>query len=252
MCCFSREVRSVSATRIFARHLPDARQALVYSMTLDAPTEVAMILPIPVAQGTKEDAVKFVDLSGYARFLDDVEGCFPPQVELRRFSTGPSPGAAAPPPPLRVVEVGSFRASFVPTVADFGRLDPQFRLPADVWAKVGQYDRYGFAVFKLKQGNQKIHPMAFEFPTAMPGKLFFPTVHIHDGKVHPKAEFDHVLFCQGRMARGASHNWDESARLAGFLVKVGLAKGLVAGDQHLYRRRIIGELENRDVLLAVA
>ena len=35
----------------------------------------------------------------------------------------------------------------------------------------------------------EIHPMAFEFPTRHPDKLFFPTNHVHDGALHDKAVF---------------------------------------------------------------
>ena len=252
MCCFSQSVRSVSATRIFARHLYETRrQTLIYSMHIDAPTEVAMILPIPVAPATKENAVRFVDLSNYARIFRDIEACFPKPLEERTLNFG-NLGAAAG-GTLKVVEVGSFRASFVPTVRDFIRLDPQFRLPDEVWSKIGQYDRYGFAVFQLKKGDAKIHPMAFDFPTAMPEKLFFPTVHIHDGKVHPKARFDHILYCQpSRLVGGAVHEWLESPSPASSHVKVKESKGLVLGEQHVFRRTLNGEIDNKDVLLAVA
>src|SRR5207248_7445223 len=95
---------------------------------------------------------------------------------------------------LNVVDVGSFEASFVPTIPDFERLDERFRLPTGTWDQLPQYKQYGFTVFKLKPGAKVIHPMAFEFPRAAPARLFFPTVHIHDGKVHDTATFDHALY----------------------------------------------------------
>ena len=58
------------------------------------------------------------------------------------------------------------------------------------------YRRFGFAVFKLKPGAQTVHPMAFEFPTSLGAQVFSPTVHVHDNKVHARAKFDHVLYCQ--------------------------------------------------------
>ena len=51
MCCFSCRVTSVSSTKIFARCEGD-RQFLVYEMSLNALSEVAMILPLPVAAGS--------------------------------------------------------------------------------------------------------------------------------------------------------------------------------------------------------
>ena len=43
---------------------------------------------------------------------------------------------------------------------------------------------------------REFHPMAFEFPRRDPDTLFFPTVHVHDGRVHAEARFDHSLFWQ--------------------------------------------------------
>ena len=48
MCCFSQPVVSVSATNIFARAEDNGRQVVVYSMAIEARTELAMILPLPV------------------------------------------------------------------------------------------------------------------------------------------------------------------------------------------------------------
>ena len=59
MCCFSRPVTFVGGTKIFARFLDAVNQCVVYEMRLDADEGLAMILPIPVVQPAKEDAVKF-------------------------------------------------------------------------------------------------------------------------------------------------------------------------------------------------
>ena len=245
MCCFSGKVTSVRSTRIFARLLPKRRQALVYSMHLDTPQDVAMILPIPIAAGAGDDAVKFHAFDGYPWFFTALEALFHPKPDV--IPTG-IPGSL-----LKVVEVGAFNASFVPTVNDFGRLDAQFRLPDAVWKKAGSYAKYGFAVFKLRKGKSEAHPMAFDFPTALERQLFFPTVHIHDGEVHPRAEFDHILYAQPARAGGLdSHVWQESAEFAESAVSVDKAKGLVDGTAHVYRRLMIGELKNEDVIVAAA
>lgn len=252
MCCFSGKVTSVNATKIFARSLPNDRQALVYSMRLDIPSDVAMILPIPVAPGSGEDAVKFHAFDEYASFFTHLDSLFPrPKAYRLSRSIPPMPAAASA--PLKVVEVGAFNASFVPTIRDFSRLDAQFRLPDGVWEKLGNYAKYGFAVFKLRKGNSSVHPMAFDFPTALPGKLFFPTVHIHDGSVHARAEFDHVLYAQPAHERGIDgHAWEESEALASRDVAIGKTKGLVAGSAHVYRRKMVGTLKNEDVIVAAA
>jgi hypothetical protein len=156
--------------------------------------------------------------------------------------------------PLEVVQVGDFEASFVPAVKDFSRLDVRFRLPADTWSELPEYQTYGFAVFKLKPGALRIHPMAFSFPRRDTKALFFPTVHIHDGKVHKKADFDHALYCQphGEDHLALGRDWAESPKLASSFMRVEQAKGLIEGKQHCYKRELHGRLANRDTLLKAA
>lgn len=250
MCCFSRPVISVSATNIFAREAPEGGQYLAYSMTLSAAEDLAMILPLPVPPGALEDAITFIDLSGYPAFFSDLAKGFPEPVAVGR---GPIPRSN--PAPLAVVEVGSFEASFVPTVDDFERLDPRFRLPVVMWSRLGGYGSFGFAVFKLKAGNKRIHPMAFVFPRADASKLFFPTVHIHDGDIHAEADFDHALFCQRaeRPANGLptsvapDRTWSRSAEPARVFARPARSQGLIEGDAHCLRRRIKGRAPNRDI-----
>jgi hypothetical protein len=76
MCCFSQPVISVSATNIFARAGEDGRQFLVYSMTVNAKNELAMVLPLPVKIGTGEKGVNFIDLSSYPDFFDHLRSGF--------------------------------------------------------------------------------------------------------------------------------------------------------------------------------
>ena len=83
MCCFSRPVQRVSATNIFARSSADGRQFVVYSMTLKAAENLAMILPLPVPVRTAEDAVKFINLEKYADFFHDLHRGFP--APLRKY-----------------------------------------------------------------------------------------------------------------------------------------------------------------------
>jgi hypothetical protein len=248
MCCFSRPVDLVANTNIFARAGKDKRQFLVYSMTLSAKEDLAMILPIPTPKDAKEEDVKFINLEKYADFFKDMLAGFPEP------KPGRGPGSKGDPDDksntLKVVEVGSFEASFVPQVKDFSRLDERFRLPIDVWDKLPKYKEFGFTVFKLKKGASKVHPMAFDFPRADAKKLFFPTVHIHDGKVHEKAGFDHWLFCQtGEGVTTDVLKWEESPQPAGLFMKMDKAEGLLLKDNHVYRLRMKGELKNEDMLV---
>lgn len=245
MCCFSRNA-VVADTNIFARGAKDGRQFLVYSMKFSSKEDLAMILPIPTPRDAKEDAVRFINLEKYADFFKDLRAGFPMPNGGSRGK--PAFGSLEPDShKLKVVEVGSFEASFVPAVKDFSRLDERFRLPAETWDKLPSYKDFGFAVFKLKKGSeQKVHPLSFEFPRANPKQLFFPTVHIHDGQVHPRAKFDHALYCQAdRMLLG----WVESTRPAAMFMKLDNAEGLLDGMRHCHMKEMRGVLKNEDVVL---
>src|SRR5262245_24906536 len=232
MCCFSGKVDLVADTSIFARASADVRQFLVYEMRVKSAEELAMILPIPTPKASKEDAVKFINLEKYADFFADLRAGFPAPRALDGVKAKKDDDAHGL--KLKVVEVGSFVASFVPAIKDFSRLDARFRLPADVWDKLPQYKDWGFAVFQLKKGEQKVHPMAFEFPRADARRLFFPTVHIHDGTVQPKARFDHALYCQASAGENVM-GWSESPGHAeSFMQKLKEAHGIIEPRAHGY------------------
>ncbi|MCB9678030.1 MAG: hypothetical protein H6737_23220 [Alphaproteobacteria bacterium] len=261
MCCFSRPVAHVSSTSIFARHVAPGHQALVYAMRFEAAEDVAMVLPLPVAPGSGEEAVRFVSLEGYAGFFTDLASGFP---QLYAKSRGPIPQAPRM-QTLAVHDVGEFEASHVPTVADFERLDPRFRLDPSVWDALPAYRDHGFAVFRLarttrgglfglfrRSRSRAVHPMAFTFPTRRPDALFFPTVHVHDGEVHAEAAFDHALYAQtAGEAPPREPFWEGSdGPVAGF-VDVGRTQGLVHGTQPVWRALLNGTLPNQDTWLAV-
>lgn len=242
MCCFSQPVESVNTTRIFARPGKDDRQYLVYSMNIKAREELAMVLPIPTPKGSKEDALKFISLKDYPAFFDHLASAYPPS---RGDTLGGDIKKDGAKPKLKVVEVGAYEASFVPHKKDFGRLDERFRLPpAALAALPATYADYGFAVFKLKAGEQKVHPMAFSMPRADKKRLFLPTVHIHDGKVHKTATFDHVLYCQ--TSGDTMLSWQESEKIASQFMNMKKAGELVDADGHVYRLVLQGRKPNTD------
>lgn len=261
MCCFSGRVAHVGGTNIFARRM-GARQALVYSMNVELDDAVAMVLPLPVARAA-DDALAFVDLSGYASFFKDLAAAFPqpmaPQaLGLASRSVGPT---------LRVHDVGDFVASFAPSPADLERLDERFRIAPELFAARPAYRDWGFAVFQLKPREasggwwppwrkkqatreQTIHPMAFTFESREPDALFFPTVHVHDGTVPPHAGFDHALYAQVEDdGLGRTLAWEASEAPAQQVVKVARAEGLVDGASPLRRQRFSSRLRNIDLWL---
>jgi hypothetical protein len=242
MCCFSRPVRSVRDTGIFARSSSEGRQLLAYAATLSADEDLAMVLPLPAPPGSPEDAVRFIDLSADPHLFGSLATLFLPPEPLR--VRNPIMKSASPVAPvLEVVKVGSFVASFVPTVADFARLDPRFQLPPGTWDQLPDYRDFGFVVVALSPGEQALHPMALEFPRRSPHQLFFPTVHIHDGQIHAQANFDHVLYLQEvRGSRLALHDWEESRKP----VARETQGELLLPGRHVYRMRISGYMPNTD------
>jgi hypothetical protein len=269
MCCFSplsppgllqrlfghaRAIK-VSATRMFAR-LDGAAQFLVYAMALDVPADVAMVLPLPAARAA-DDALSFIDLSECPALFDQLETLFP-NPEAAEMYLAAVPQSRQRPQTLVVHQVGSFEASYVPSLGDMARLDRRFRIPDEVWRELPQYRSYGFAVFKLKKGAGKIHPMAMKFETAEPGSLFFPTVHVHDGKLHPRARFDHALFFQTQKAPTAqvpagAHDSLQRANLpVSQVVSLPATRGIVVDEQPVFRIGLRGTLENTDTRVALA
>jgi len=258
MCCFS-TTTDVRETAIFARVSRPGTQVLAYRMTYSAKAPTAMILPLPVALPARENAVRFKNLKEYPDFFSGLESAFPPPEE-GGFFRSKSAGLSAASATLEVHEVGDFVASFVPSMADFSRLDPRFVLSKQVWAKFPAYKDYGFAVFQLKSLAGEPHPMAFEFDTRLKETAFFPTVHIHDGSVHAKADFDHALYLQAKAldARAGSYDGPTSVdKNTGFVRSAGpakgfvnsaLARGLIDPELLIHKTTLRGLLPNRDTL----
>lgn len=245
MCCFSRPVQRVARTRIFARPTYAGRQVVVYAMELTAAEPLAMILPVPVKAGGEPREFKFINLEAYPEFFADLSRGFP--VPPAPAALAPATSSSSREAKLEVISVGAFEASFVPVLADFDRLDARFRIDAGIWRKLPGYDRMGFAVFKLKAGRQEVHPMCFAFPRADTSKLFFPTLHLHDGKIHKRENFDHELYAQGNGEQMPDVlSWEESRGWAGQLMKTERTAGILHNEGHVYRRRLQGDLPNQD------
>lgn len=269
MCCFKPNPIDVFATKIFAARRVYARQILVYSMSVSTHDDLAMILPVPVPVAAPEDSVKFINLEDYSTFFDDLEALFPKKEISGKFKGGGGGGFGGG-GVLAVHNVGDFIASFVPEMEDFDRLDERFRIDPDIWLTQQQYSNYGFVVFQLKAAAKKDanespqisglkhrpiqltpHPMAFEFPLRELGqRLFFPTVHIHDGTMPLKADFDHILYAQtNRIGRRELIQWQESHALIKSKIDMQKASDIVLADSHCYRRELKGRLPNRDTWL---
>lgn len=256
MCCFSQPIESVSETNLFARLTDHGTQFLIYQMKFKSLVANAMILPLPVKRESGEKAVSFISLKDYEDVFRDIQRAFPAPRPPRPFSR--SNPASAVDSKLAVHTVGDFIASFVPTLDDFSRLDPQFAIPRATWDKIPEYVDFGFAVFQLKSNEGQPHPIAFEFQTRLTDQVFFPTMHIHDGEVHPHEEFDHALYLQSKnfdqicgdyvdhKTIDSKTQWVRSKDVAARYCRSGASHGIIEPNQLLHRIEMRGTLENRD------
>ena len=264
MCIFSRPVKSVTNTNLFARMSGNGRQLLAYQMSFETAQENAMILPLPVATPAQEDSLRFISLKDYDQFFQHLDRAFPEIRPPSRSRVDSPLEIASNSLELSVHEVGDFVASFVPTMDDFSRLNQRFVIPKSSWDKIPQYSDYGFAVFQLKNLHGKPHPMAFEFESRLKGELFFPTVHIHDGEVHKRETFDHTLYLQNASfdeVVGNYKNRHVKERQTGFVRSKDVAKrycrmektaGMIEPDLLLHRIELRGKLENKDFIASTA
>ncbi len=250
MCMFSQAVDRVSDTRIFGR-VSAGLQQLVYEMRVASVHDLAMVLPLPIAQIPSERAFRFIDLHAYPEFFSDLDSCF---LKPQALSTGPISGGMMR-GLLEVEQIGAYDASFVPTLQDFDRLDPRFRLPPEVWSQVPHYRNYGFAVFKIRKGDTRAHPMAMAFETRDSARLFFPTLHVHDGTLHQKAHFNHELFAQG--SASAFEDWESAVDQVKEVMKLKTAfredqsKGIIDAEARVFKYVIRGRQKNQDTWVAL-
>ncbi len=264
MCCFSAKTE-VHGTTIFARIPKPGTQLLAYQMRYTATTPTAMILPVPVALPAREDSLRFKSLKEYSDFFTAIERGFPAKehFSLSRSKGVPEPQAVAAAAPLVVHEVGDFVASFVPSVNDFSRVDPRFAIKKDVWDKIPAYKDYDFAVFQLKELSGSPHPIAFEFDSRLDGTIYFPTVHIHDGSVHEKDDFDHALYLQTAAFDSRVSDYDgpdsvdgktgfvRSRDAAKSFMEAARSQGMLDPDLLVHKVTMKGSLPNRDTFYDV-
>jgi hypothetical protein len=258
MCCFSSRTQ-VSHTQIFARRTEGASQILVYQMSYQSDSPTAMILPLPVKLPAAEGSVRWKNLKEHGGFFDALAAGFP---SLATENAKEPVAAAAVPRGIAVHEVGDFEASFVPSVADFDRLDPRFSIKKDVWDRIPSYKDYGFAVFQLKSNAGTPHPMAFEFDSRLSDTIYFPTVHIHDGQVHAEDQFDHLLYLQERAldAKAAAYQGPDKPDATTGLVRSDraastfgdLGAGVLDGNLLVHRMAIHGQHANVDTLVSAS
>ncbi len=239
MCCFSGDIKEVSKTKIFARIDESGREFLAYSMNLDTPNDVAMILPIPNQPG---EAIEFIDLSAATDLFEKIDNLFPANRGMTR-GLYKSMDVDTLEFTLPVEKVGAFDASFVPALADMNRLDKRFTISKDIWDKIPEYKDFSFVVFKLSKGKAERHPMAFSFKNRDKTRIFFPTVHVHHGELPAEEYYDHHLYSQ------SVDGWQAGDVPTPEILEK--AKGILVKGAKLSRIKIDGLERNQDIYVKI-
>ena len=211
MCIISGEVRKVSGTNIFVGKTQDGkRQFTVYSNTVSMQEQRGtMILPFP------RGPCELVDLTDYKTLFHDLAAVCPVEPVVRAAYSVMS-NCFKSDARLEVKQVGSYKASLMPSLRDVPRLDTNvFPVKANVVAFLQQNypdHLFSFVVCRL-DAEATYHPFGYIHPVLLPStrdgksRLFVPTLHYHEHERHTApmerhtaestaaADWDHSIWC---------------------------------------------------------
>lgn len=232
----------VNAVNLFARTFT-GEQALAIDLRFTAAEETALIVPLPVPQDGREDAVRFIPLHLYRPFFAHMGRGFEPRTDRRDKRREDHEDEEHLPRTVRFTSRVATRSLYVPSVAAFQTLCPEHVLPEALLSLRPEYADYGFAVFVLPAGdNVRIAPLGLYFRTSEPKHIYFPTFQYTGDALGSAANFDDTLYCQ----RAELTGWDETSQSAEAFVECRHAHGLVEPDRVIQRRVLYGPLENHD------
>lgn len=178
MCLISREIESVSNTKILvAPNQNNTRQLTVYSnQVLNVSDSNAMVLPVPLPQ-----TLEFIDLSDYKNLFEDCNKCFYNNNRLRSNKVSNSYNTKDN-KLLQVFNIGSYKVSVAMNLDQISRVDSKvFKLSPGL-SKTLQtfyYQKYwGFIICKLNSGPELYHPIAYSHQI-IDSKIYIPTRYYH-------------------------------------------------------------------------
>lgn len=213
MCIIQGEVSRVSNTKICVIPIGNDMQMTIYENKVKfGKTPVAMILPFPNGY-----SCRLVDLSRTSGLFKSFDKLFPTYfvqtLGYDSLSTFNMSNVR-----LEVKQVGSYKASIVPSLEAFDMLDSSvFSLRPDVKNLLEtQYkENFGFVVCQMDVGA-KFHPIGYVH-MMVNNTLFIPTYHFHekdplenkDG-IHDDG-FYYVGFNKSKIRGNINHiDWDHS------------------------------------------
>ncbi len=183
MCIIQGGAKLVADTKILVAPIvssidAEPQQFTVYcnKVSLEA-KQGAMILPFP------KSACTFFDLSEYKGLFDDLNMMWPR-----------SRGGSTKSHHLEIQQVGSYKASVVPDIADFARLSDIFVIDHRVKRFIQKcYPAgYSFVVCLLDQ-EKEYHPFGYIHGRPSADKLFIPTMHFHQHSGR-HVDWDHEIY----------------------------------------------------------
>ncbi len=259
--CIINEPAEVHETELFVvPHTNGIDQLTVYANEVKTgSTNNMMLLPVPYP-----NTVDFINLEDYQHIFKDLKKSFygrlPPLRNIAQNSDV-----------LKVHDVGSYKATLVPTHADLGRINSEVFGTVQENIKVLLAENYeglpapfGYIICKLKSGSAvKYHPFAYRHKMASnkAGKkvLFVPTRHEHGSQgniMNPiippdvpddhEADWDHVIY---------SINTDTSAGTmgSGSELKTDKIPNFDIGNVRTINKKVIkGIYPNNDLIFGLA
>lgn len=178
MCLISREIESVSDTKILVSpNYNNTRQLTVYSNYVNNLSESnAMVLPVPLPQ-----TIQFIDLSGYKKIFDDCDKCFYNPTRGRGIMKCTN-SYSRENTPLQVFNVGSYQVSVAMNLEQIEQVDSRvFELSPGLKKTLKTFyyqDYWGFVICKLNSGPESYHPIAYSHQI-IDKKIYIPTRHYH-------------------------------------------------------------------------
>jgi hypothetical protein len=177
MCIIQGEVETVKNTKILVAPMAGDLQLTVYSNKVRLGADAgAMVLPFPGSE-----CLPF-DLSAYKDLFKDLNNAVWPKTLSKGFRSRGMMTLSTN--SLEVLQVGSYKASVVPTLDDFSRLDAEvFKIDPRVheFLKTHYPNLWGFVVCQLDH-DKEYHPFGYITQRAIGGSLFMPTRHWHEHK----------------------------------------------------------------------
>eukprot|EP00039_Didymoeca_costata_P014148 m.225482 g.225482 ORF g.225482 m.225482 type:complete len:278 (+) comp15957_c4_seq10:185-1018(+) len=248
MCIIQGKVERVAKTNIMVAPIQNGLQLTVYSNNVAMKDAAgAMLLPFPLVaemsdEKQLEEPCQLVDLSEYKTLFSELNrACFPVMKSLS-INRNASPNCSDS---LAVVQIGSYKASIVPTIGDFERLRMDvFTIDPVVFEFLSQKypNQYGFVVCQLDK-ERDYHPFGYITQKLPDGSMFIPTMHYHEHaktkkKHNPSthADWDHEIFSINHPLLGPRQQ-DSSSKAAtksnGMFSKTGTCKRNVLAMEKL-------------------